>query len=251
MASRANRAGRVGRPRTNPSPIDRPPRDEVIAVASRLFAEKGFAATTMREIAGRSGLQQSSIYYYFANKEEVLETIVGEANRLGLDRLARVNAEGGSAAVRLYRIVRYDAATLCVLPYDINEILRLAALQEERFAGYWKDRQLLNDEVEALVLEGTRTAELIDCDARLVALTLLSNNEATQNWYRPLGEHRLAQREDPRLGGYRPAEIGELLADMALGALLRDRRSLPRVRRRAAALDALIDAVEGRPGAAT
>ncbi len=228
------RPGRVGRPRTNPSPIERLPREEVVAVASRLFAEQGFGATTMREIAERSGLQQSSIYYYFANKEEILSAIVGEVNRLGIDRVAQINVEGGSAGLRLFRTIRYDAAMLCTLPYDVNEILRLRALQEARFAGYWKDRQQLNDDVEAMVVEGVATGEFVEVDPRLTALTLLSDDEAVQNWYRPLGEHRL-------LGDYQPAEIGEFLATLALRGLLVDRRALTRIKREADMADAALE----------
>jgi TetR/AcrR family transcriptional regulator len=204
-------------------------------VASRLFAERGFGSTTMREIAERSGLRQSSIYYYFSSKEEILEEIVGEVNRLSVDRLHRINADGGSAALRLFRTLRFDAAMLCRLPYDVNEILRLAALQEERFAAYWKERQLLNDEVEAIIAEGTEAGELRPMDARLAALTVLSNDEAVQNWYRPLGEHRL--RAD-----YDPAVIGDFLAGFALDALLVQRRRLPGIRRDADRLDAALDA---------
>lgn len=205
-----------------------------MAVASRLFAERGFAATTMREIAERSGLQQSSIYYYFSRKEEILSQIVHEVNRLGLERLAIVNAEGGSAGLRLFRTLRFDAAMLCRLPYDVNEILRLGALQEDRFAAYWTERQQLNDEVEALIVEGCADGELLAVDARLAALSVLSNDEAVQNWYRPLGEHRL-------LGTYQPAEIGEFLATFTLQALLVDRRRLTTIRRQADLLDAALD----------
>lgn len=219
----------------------------MIAVASRLFAERGFGATTMREIAERSGLRQSSIYYYFSGKEEILEEIVGEVNRLSVDRLHRINADGGEPALRLFRTLRFDAAMLCRLPYDVNEILRLAALQEERFANYWKERQLLNDEVEAIIVEGIDAGELRPVDARLAALTVLSNDEAAQNWYRPLGEHRLR-------AGYDPAEIGDFLATFALDALLVSRRRLAAIRRRADRLDAALDAAldaEREPPAAT
>ena len=225
----------LGRPRTDRRPIEGDARSGVITMASRLFAEKGFGATTMREIASGAGLQQSSIYYYFSSKEEILEEIVGEVNRLSVDRLHRINHDGGTAALRLFRTIRYDATMLCGLPYDVNEILRLAALQEERFANYWKERQLLNDEVEVLIVDGIATGELRAVDARLMALTVLSNDEAVQNWYRPLGEHRL-------VGDYEPAAIGDFLATFALEALLASRRQLAAIRRRADQLDAVLDA---------
>jgi TetR/AcrR family transcriptional regulator len=214
----------------------------VVAVGARLFREQGFAQTTMRQIATEAGLQQSSVYYYFSSKEAVLEALVEGANRLSLDRLERIEAGGGPAPVRLHRIVRFDVRLLCELPYDINEVLRLSALQEDHLAGYWGDRQALNDGVEALLREGIAAGDLVEVDARLAALTLLSNDEAVQNWYRPLGSHHLLGRDgDP----YTPAEIADFLADLALSALLRDRRTLATVRRRSHEADAALDAEAG------
>jgi AcrR family transcriptional regulator len=238
------RTSRVGRPRTDPRPIEREPRDEIVAVGARLFRAQGFAQTTMRQIANEAGLRQSSVYYYFSSKEAVLEALVEGANRLSLERLARIDADGGPPAVRLHRIVRFDARLLCELPYDINEVLRLSALQEDHLAGYWNDRQALNDGVEQIVVEGAASGDLVETDARLTALTLLSNDEAVQNWYRPVGDHHLA---GGRADGapYTPADIGDFLADLALSALLRDRRALAGVRRRSHEADAALGGVEG------
>jgi TetR/AcrR family transcriptional regulator len=243
----AARPTKVGRPRSDPRPIEREPRDEIVAVGARLFRAQGFGQTTMRQIAAEAGLQQSSVYYYFSSKEAVLEALVEGANRLSLERLARITAAAAPASVGLYRIVRFDVRLLCELPYDINEVLRLSALQEDHLAGYWQDRQALNDGVEAMIAEGISAGDLVEVDARLAALTLLSNDEAVQNWYRPIGAHHLAGRADGE--PYSPVEIGDFLADLALSALLRDRRALPAVRRRAQQADRQLDAGDG-PGAA-
>lgn len=175
----------------------------------------------MSEIARRSGLRQSSVYYYFRDKEAILEEILASVNRVILDELARINAEGGSPALRLYRLIRLDVRQLCAFPYDINEISRLSALQEERFEGFWRERRALNRAVEELVREGVAAGELVEVDPRLAALTLLANDEATQNWHRPVGA--LGQLEDD---GYEPETVAGFLADLAVGGLLRDRAQL-------------------------
>ena len=54
--------------------------NEIVAVASRLFARQGVAATRMSDIADGAGLKQSSIYYYFRGKEEILGEIVARAS---------------------------------------------------------------------------------------------------------------------------------------------------------------------------
>ena len=204
----------------------------MLAVASQVFAERGFAAATMREIAAGAGLHPSSLYYYFRSKEEMLEAIVIEANRISLDHLAAVEAVGGAApvAVRLYRIVHFDVRVLCELPYDIGEVLRMAALREARFTQYWQDRRQLHDGVEQLIAVGIADGSLRAVDPCLASLTLLSNDEAVRNWFR---------RDEIDPGRYDAAGVATFLADHALAGLLTDRRKLDRVRNMALAAEEL------------
>ncbi|MGD9696973.1 MAG: TetR/AcrR family transcriptional regulator [Thermoleophilia bacterium] len=234
MAESPPSRSRTGRPRADGRVLDREPRDEILAVAGRLFAERGVAATTMSEIARRSGLRQSSVYYYFRDKEAVLEEILSSVNRVILDHLARIQAQGGPIALRLYRMIRLDVVAICAFPYDINELYRLSALQEERFRGFWAERRELNRQVEALIAEGVAAGELRAVDPRLAALTLLANDEATQNWHRPVGAAGQIDDDD-----YEPARIAEFTADLALGGLLVDRDRLPDLRVEADRLDPL------------
>ncbi|MCG6880993.1 MAG: TetR/AcrR family transcriptional regulator [Deltaproteobacteria bacterium] len=52
---------------------------EIHGVATRLFARKGYHNTSMREIARDLGMNQSSLYHYFAGKEEILYTLINDA----------------------------------------------------------------------------------------------------------------------------------------------------------------------------
>jgi len=215
----------VGRPRARPAAASElGARAEIVAVASRLFATKGVAETTMAEIADGAGLQQSSLYYYFRSRDAILEEILATVNRVPLDFIARLKLDGGPAAVRLYRLIRFDVAALSRFPFDINEVHRLAGRQPDRFEGYWEERQRLNDEVEALVAEGVAAGEFVAVDPRLAATTLLANDEAVQHWNR--GRRRLA-------GEYSTAEVGTFLADLALRGLLARPARLGAVRRAA------------------
>jgi len=47
-------------------------RDDILEAAARLFAAKGYAATSIRDIAQQVGILSGSLYYHFASKEEVL-----------------------------------------------------------------------------------------------------------------------------------------------------------------------------------
>ncbi len=220
----------AGRPRKIPNPKAQDPRTQIVAAASRLFARRGISATTMAEIAEAAGLGPSSLYYWFGSKQQILEVIVTDVNRLPLEFAERAAAQGGSPAVRLWLLVQFDAATLCDFPFDINEIHRLAGEDAATFSRYWDERQRLNDAVEHLIEEGIRSGELLDVDPRLSALTLLANDEAVQNWYRPIEGIRLAGRSSEAGGDYTSDEIATFVADFSLRGLLRRPETLDDVR---------------------
>src|SRR3954471_4133911 len=122
---------RTGRPRADTRPVVGDPTEEILAATARLIGELGVTATTMSRIAKEVGLRQSSLYYYFSRKEEVVATLVARANVLSLELIEGIAADDQTAPVQLYRFVRGDVVALCALPFDINEIHRVAARDPE------------------------------------------------------------------------------------------------------------------------
>jgi len=73
----------------------RPTRDLVLDVAERRFAERGFAAVSMREIATEAGLKnQASLYHHFKNKRALYEAVLNRGVELIVSRMAQ---SGGGA----------------------------------------------------------------------------------------------------------------------------------------------------------
>ena len=56
-------------------------RRRILDVAAALFLERGYAGTSLREIAGEVGMKTGSLYYHFASKNALLQTIL----RQGID----------------------------------------------------------------------------------------------------------------------------------------------------------------------
>lgn len=216
---------RGGRPRLDRRPVSGDPTGEILAAAARLFQQRGIESTTMSRLAAEVGLKQSSLYYYFPNRDAVVAALVAQANVVPLQLIDGILAEGGSAGASLYRFVRGDVEALCALPFDINEILRVATRDRDRFADYWRERARLERRLAGLVSAGTTSGELRPVDARLTALTIMSNDEGVQNWYR-LGSRR------------RPRAVGEALAAIVVGGLLGAGRDLAGVLAEVAAADA-------------
>ncbi|HFQ61788.1 MAG TPA: TetR/AcrR family transcriptional regulator [Epsilonproteobacteria bacterium] len=51
-------------------------KEKILKTALKLFSEKGYKATTVRDIAGAMGVKQSALYNHFKNKDEILETLI-------------------------------------------------------------------------------------------------------------------------------------------------------------------------------
>jgi AcrR family transcriptional regulator len=92
----------------------------------------------MTEIARECGLGQSSLYYWFRQKEDILLGLLA-LNRVSLDYAEQVLAQTGSPAVRLLRLLRLDILELCSAPVDICEVEVLAEQQPDVFVEFWAD----------------------------------------------------------------------------------------------------------------
>lgn len=69
-------------------------RKQILDASLRLFSERGFARTTVRDIAHEAGITDAAIYYHFQSKREVLEALVEERGFVaGLQELERVSAD--------------------------------------------------------------------------------------------------------------------------------------------------------------
>lgn len=224
-------ARRVGRPRRSgavPSGVD--VRRDIVEAATRLFLEKGLVETSMRDIARAAGLQQSSLYYYFSRKELILEAAVA-VNSAPLEFLEAMSPS--APAVRLYRFVRFDTRQLCLSPWDVNEIERLAHKHPAMFEGLWSTRRVLHSAVSSLLAEGVAQGEFLPGDVTLTALAVTSFNEGVQNWFRTSDIHRPGGPSPFQYPAYSVDEVAELVATAVLRMVLADPSRLDDIRARA------------------
>ncbi|MCW2687140.1 MAG: transcriptional regulator [Mycobacterium sp.] len=219
----------IARPRGDgdATPTDSP-RARIINAATKLFSEKGYAQTTMSDIARASGLQQSSLYYWFRNKEGLLqETLL--VNRAPLKFIAEVGAGSGSPAVKLYRLLRFDTLQLALSPIDFNEIQRIAHDQRTEFGQFWTDYERLKQWVADLIGAAISEGKFIDCDKDETAGLLLNFDEGAQK------RTRLHTDEGDRVE--EAIRVAEQVAVIAVRGLLKRPSEIARVSTQAAQFD--------------
>ena len=81
----------------------------ILEAATKIFAEKGFAAVRVADIAERAGIGKGTVYEYFSSKEELLFAVFEWMNEEIFDRIRAVIDRGGSTRERLQNLLDLGA----------------------------------------------------------------------------------------------------------------------------------------------
>jgi AcrR family transcriptional regulator len=86
---------------------------EIVTAALEVFAERGFSAARLDDVAARAGISKGTLYLYFPSKEELFKAVVREALLPNLERVERLlRTHPGPAAAQLEMMVSQIGALL-------------------------------------------------------------------------------------------------------------------------------------------
>lgn len=176
----------------------------LVLAAVQAFAERGYHATTTRDIAGRAGMSPAALYIHYKTKEELLYQISRIGHRRSLAMLAEARDAGGTAAERLASavraFVRWHAehhTTGRVVQYE------LGALAEAHYAEIVGMRRQSEDAMRSIIKDGVTAGEFDVPDIPGTTLAVLSLCIDVARWFNPEGRRT-------------PDEVGALYADLVL-----------------------------------
>jgi AcrR family transcriptional regulator len=161
-------------------------RDELAAVAARLFAERGYHGTSMADLADAMGVQKGSLYSLTGSKQDLLVVVTREgaaAFHAALDRVP----EDADPLVRIREALRAhlavvaaqaDTATVFTREWRFLEEPELTAFRDERRRYETRWRSLLAEAAERGMLRA-------DLDFEATVLLVLSAANWAYTWIRP------------------------------------------------------------------
>jgi AcrR family transcriptional regulator len=173
-------------------------RETILRASTAVFAERGFDAATMREVAERAGMPLSGFYYYFSSKHEVLVAIM-DSVLANLDRgCVAALAEAESPAERLaamvaahVRVHLQDPEAARVADGELRPLdgVTRAAIVARRDAYEGRFREILE--------EGRRTGDFArELPVAVASMSILMMSTGVLAWWRPDGAMSIDETAD-------------------------------------------------------
>jgi AcrR family transcriptional regulator len=161
-------------------------RADLIRVSARLFREKGFDGTTIRDIADAVGMRSGSPFYHFKSKQEILAAVMEEGLNSGLPAAEAIVAGDLAPRARFRALLRSHLELVLgeghdfvpVLLYDWRsltpELRERVQVLRDRYDRLWQDT------VKELTAAG-----LLRSDSAVARLLLMGAINYTVLWYKP------------------------------------------------------------------
>jgi len=175
------------REKQTPENLPETRKDEVIRIAARLFADKGYHATTLDEIAEEIGVTKPALYYYITSKEDILRSIV---NRI-MEPMEEVCRVGNSALSPREKIARM-ISILVMFSAERSETTLIAFEQSnilpKRSRDAFRRREKeVEDVVQRTLKEGMDLGVFLKNDIKVTCFAILGMSNWTYRWYSPSG----------------------------------------------------------------
>jgi AcrR family transcriptional regulator len=163
-------------------------REEILAIACRLFSQKGYHGTTIRDISEACGILSGSLYAHINSKEDLLFELTNRGAEAFLNSLEPIVESKKAAFQKLREAVRahmhvieenLEAATVFFHEWKALTGDRYVQIQEkrDRYERLWA----------SILEEGIKTGEFKKLDEKLARLLVLSVANWVYQWYRPEG----------------------------------------------------------------
>jgi AcrR family transcriptional regulator len=176
----------------------------VFLAAAEAFADRGFHATTTRDIAARSGMSPAVLYVHFRTKEDALYQVAAAALDLTV-KVTEMAARGAASPADQLKAVVATLTAWNACHHAVARVVlyQLDALTPEHHAEVRGRQRRISRIVRQILADGIAAGHFDVADTTGTATAVLSLCLDVARWYRP------GQRRSPE-------EIGELNAQAAL-----------------------------------
>lgn len=193
---------------TNHSPRKKHFLDESL----KMIHEKGYKATTMRDLADRMGFEVSNIYNFIDSKEALLETYlfqISEDFHSGIDHILESSY---SPAEKLKALISLNINLTSTKPYQVGLLVNeWRNLQEPKLSKFVNRRSEYEGKVREIIQDGMDDGSFRPFDIDIITHSILSSVRWIYYWYTDHSEE------------VNPIELEKQLTEFVFGGIVNQR----------------------------
>jgi AcrR family transcriptional regulator len=162
---------------------------QIEQTATQLFQDKGYAATSMRDLANDLGIEAASIYSHIRSKEEILQKICFRMAQEFFDSKHEIEKRKMAPVEKLkaaiighVKVVTKNAAASAVFFTEYRH------LSEPFLSQFLEMRNNYETWFREIISHGILQGQMKAVDEKFTSLTILSSINFISNWYKPEGK---------------------------------------------------------------
>ena len=150
-----------------------------------MFREKGFSATSMRDLAESVGIEAASLYNHIQSKSQILQEIVFRAADDCNQHLDKLTEENAACSVKIESIIRFHVQMMLNRFEDYHVMTHeWIHLSEPHLSNFINQRRTYVQKLESIVDECIQKKEFKPILPYVAVLTILSAVRGLEFWHR-------------------------------------------------------------------
>lgn len=150
---------------------------QLVDCAVDALVERGFAGTSVAEVARRSGVSKGVVTYHFPTKEDLLGEVVTSLYRQAEGQISEATGDADSVVGELATYIRSNLDFVADHPRHVRAVMEVAAnIRPEDGTPGGED--LLSAHLRELIERGQATGEVAEVDAGVLAVTIRASIDA-------------------------------------------------------------------------
>ncbi len=179
-------------------------KEEILITAQNLFRERGYAATSMRDIAKEVGVEPASLYSHFKSKDDILQFICFEIANEFLEMQEPILNAISNPTEKLKRVVAGHVNTI-LQNLDAASVFfnEWRHMKEPDLSRFVEMREQYEDGFKQIMDDGVTSGDFRNIDIHFFIRMLFSVINGVHEWYRTSGK-------------VSPDEVGEKMSEFIL-----------------------------------
>ena len=160
-------------------------KETIIETAARLFRERGFSATSMRDLAEQVGVEAASLYNHISSKAEILQELCFKVANKFMSHIDKVDAEDIPAIKKIEAVLRFHIQQMLNHYEEVYVSDReWKHLTDPYLSNIQTQRRVYRQRIASIIEDGIRKNEIKKIDAPTAVLIMLHAVSGIESWHR-------------------------------------------------------------------